>query len=65
MHTTDINYRSTFGAYALFYNIEDDPVTTNGNVVFKHVIMPKFLYRDKPGNWIVGQNIVKFIIFKQ
>ena len=38
----------------MYFDIEDNPMTANGSVVFKHVTLPKFFYMDKPGNWISG-----------
>ena len=39
----------------MYFDIEDNPMTANGSVVFKHVTLPKFFYMDKPGNWISGK----------
>ena len=44
-------------------DIEDNPITANGSAVFKHVTLPKFVYMDKPGNWISGK--INFVVLFQ
>ena len=47
----------------IYFDIEDNPITANGSVVFKHDTLPKCVYMDKPGNWISGK--INFVVFFQ
>eukprot|EP00091_Calanus_sinicus_P015545 TRINITY_DN33908_c0_g1_i1.p2 TRINITY_DN33908_c0_g1~~TRINITY_DN33908_c0_g1_i1.p2 ORF type:complete len:125 (-),score=27.20 TRINITY_DN33908_c0_g1_i1:75-449(-) len=59
MKSTNTNhpYKEQFGGYRLFLNIEEDYVTSNSNVVFRQLKAPNFIYQDRHGNWIAGNDV--------